>query len=315
MLDTKLSIYTLSGRILDIHPISLEITYVRNKSAGMLIFSYEHLKIPISNGNNVEFSIQKHFLFDGYIFSISENNGIFTVTCFDKIRYFLFKDSRVYNNIYISNAIKGLLQEKGIEKYNVDDPLLHIQQNIFRNTTYLQMINTWIKYIKDNTGEDYTLFCNGEYVSFKNKKNCTIDIVLQCDSNIINYKFIRDINTDTYNYFKIVRENKKRGINDVFIKENKEHQKKYGTLQYFEKVSDKVTIGEIMNMLEILYNQKCLMKTYLHLKVLGSEKFFIGAVVKVIIQKADVDRLFIIEELKHIIRDNVYFCDMKLRLI
>jgi len=315
MVKIEVKIILKTGQVLIPHINNLEMSFVRNKTAGMMKFKYKHNGIRIDNGDNVNLIVDNEPIFYGYIFNIMESKGFLTVTCFDMLRYLLFKDNRTYNNMPLSNAIRGILQEKGINSYEVDESGIYIENDIFRNNTYLDMIGYWVKHIKDVTGEDYTLYTKWTKVYFKNKKNCMVGTRLMCTTNIIDYNFTCDINEDTYNYFKIVRENRTKGIEDIYIRVNDSYQKKYGTLQYFKRVSDNITSGQVMQMLDILERQKVGHKFKLQLKAIGCKEFFIGALVKVYIEKVGINSVFMIEELKHIFRNELFTTHMTLTLV
>lgn len=315
MLDIKLQIINKNGTIINISPTNIEFKITRNKTAGCLKFSYFTNKYVIDNGDSVYLSINKKDIFSGYIFSIIQNNETINIISFDRTKFLMFKDTKTYNYTEISSAISSMLLQKGITDTKIDYTGVYIDNIIFKDKTYFNMIYTFIKYIKDTNGDDYSIYSIGKDIFFKNKVNCIINTKITCDTNILNYDLSSDISRDTYNYFKIIRQNKKKGIYDVFIKENKELQKKYGTLQYFKAVSDKLTAGQVTSMLNTLYDQKYMSLLTLYVRVIGSEQFFVGHIVNVNIKKCNINANFLIDEVKHIINGNIYICDMKLSFI
>lgn len=65
------------------------------------------------------------------------------------------------------------------------------------------------------------------------------------DLNITGYNFKKNIDRDSYNRVKLVQDNTKEGVRKVYVAQDDENQRKWGILQYYEKVDKTATENQI----------------------------------------------------------------------
>lgn len=98
------------------------------------------------------------------------------------------------------------------------------------------MVNTqnWF-IIRDNYG---TL----EQISLLSLKT---NYYISDDLNVTNFNYRKSIDRDSYNRVKLVQDNTKEGVRKVYVAQDDENQRKWGILQYYEKVDKNATENQI----------------------------------------------------------------------
>ncbi|MGL5973434.1 MAG: XkdQ/YqbQ family protein [Oscillospiraceae bacterium] len=311
MVDVDVFIMT-GNRKIKVDCIEVNVKNKRNTASAIFNFSFLFDGLYIQQGSNVILSINKNHIFNGFIFKSYLKNGVLYCTAFDRLKYLFYRDSMIVDNYTISSFIFNICRDKLFDIGYIENENININGLVFNNTTYLDMINRCINYTKDYTGRNYVFYDFNGKLYFRDCYLFTSKYAITQGDNLIEYSFSKDIIKGTFNTFKFVRENIKNGIKDVFIKENKQSQKQIGTLQYYKKVNDKITNGEINRQIDILYNNKTIENSLLKIKCFADTFYFIGMTVKVVINDAGITGFFIIDEINYIFKNGSYFCEMSL---
>lgn len=66
-------------------------------------------------------------------------------------------------------------------------------------------------------------------------------MLIDPESLLYGYNYERDIDSDSYNQIKLVRDNKQTGQREVYMTKDSNTMKRWGTLQYYEKLDDNVS--------------------------------------------------------------------------
>ena len=123
----------------------------------------------------------------------------------------------------------------------------------------------------------------------------------------------------TYNKIKLTRENKEKGVRDIYFSPNTEAEiknhtyEKWGILQYYDTVDEKENPQVKADSLLKLYNRK--FKSLSIKNVFGNVKVRAGVsiVVKLDLGDIKVSNYMLVESVKHTFNKDEHFMDLKLR--
>ena len=123
-----------------------------------------------------------------------------------------------------------------------------------------------------------------------------LDLFVGDSSLATGYTYETDIDSETYNKIKLVRDNKETGKRDVYIFQDSNNITFWGTLQDYESVDEDMNEAQIKergNQMLELYNRPTKsfeVKALLDLSVRSGYALYIG------IEKVGVSSFFIVEE-------------------
>lgn len=231
---------------------SLEITTSIEDNAGKCTFDLLNTEnIVFHEGATVTVRLDSHNMFKGYVFvkSISNDLRIVSVTCYDALRYLRNKDTYVFEGLR-SDQIFSKICDDFVIPYKVVNKSNYVCSprsndgvelyNIIKNALDDTLISTGSMYIiRDNFG---TL----EHV---NVLSLDSGLLLGDASGLTDYTYDSSIDTDTYTQVKLYRDNEETGKRDIFIVNDTinggKNLKRWGILQYYEKVDDNLNIAQI----------------------------------------------------------------------
>ena len=132
-----------------------------------------------------------------------------------------------------------------------------------------------------------------------NVEDSKLDLFVGDSSLATGYAYASDIDTETYNKIKLVRDNKDTGKRDVYIFQDSNTMKFWGILQNFEKLDDSLNEAQIKERGEMmieLYNRpkrSFEVNAPSDLSVRAGRALFIG------LAEIGVKQFFIVEEASH----------------
>jgi hypothetical protein len=252
-------------------------------------------------GNGVRVTCDGVVYFAGYIFKTAfSQTGETKVTAYDQLRYLQANDTFVFKNGETAGQIvKVLCSAMGLRTGVVEDTRYPLGLMTFDNKAMLNMVaesvtktliaKKQLYFIKDNAGK----------VDFCNIENCLSDLRLSPESLLYGYNYERDIDTDTYNQVKLVRDNKETGAREVYMAKDSGNIKKWGTLQYYEKLDDGTTPEQAKEKADSLLYLKNRVCQKLGVDVLGEKSVRAGNMIFVDLPDARVRKYLLCTAAKH----------------
>ena len=237
-------------------------------------------------GSNVILEVNSQKVFDGYVFTRKRTqNDTMQVVAYDRLRYLQNKDSRVFENATPSEIFSTLCNSQGLP-YKITNGSNYRTASIAHdNTSLAAMIKRAL---------DETLIATGKYLIVRDNVGVLemVDIetlittaLIGDESLLQGFDFEASIDSNTYNFIKLVQENSQTGMRDVYIVKDSNTIYKWGQLQYFEKVDEDMNDAQIRskaNQLLSLYNRK---SRSLKISCLGDLRITAGSGIGVSIKK------------------------------
>lgn len=240
-------------------------------------------------------------LFYGYVVKISRTEKEqYTITAYDQTWY-LKKNKETY-------VFTGKRADQIIAQIAAD---FELNVGALPNTGYVipsmsedakTLFDTALKaldYTLINTGKMYCLWDDFGTLRLTNVADSKLDVVLGDESLATGYTYASEIDSETYNKIKLVKDNKTTGKRDVYVYQDSNNITLWGLLQDYQKADENMNAAQIKEraaqMLE-LYNRP---KRTFDLKAISDVSVRAGRAVYVNIQQIGISAFYIVEEATH----------------
>ena len=268
--------------------------------------------IDFNEGDRVTFKYGDKDVFSGFVFTKSRGSDqIITVTAYDRLRYFLNKDSYFYTGKSASAFIRMLAADFSVPVGDIEETgalLSRVEDNV----SLLDMVLNALDATKNITGEEYAFYDNLGYLTLKNVKRMKLTSLI-CDKTAGDFYYTSSIDRDTYNKVKIMYSNKRSSREIVSVAGDEENQRKWGVLQYFKKAAD---MGDYSGLsAEILKEHNRAARSLEVKNAIGDIKARAGCLVPVSLILGDINAegYYRIDEARHVFSENSHFMDLRLK--
>lgn len=281
---------------------------------GKITFSViQDSTLKIEEGNPVMLKVNGEQIFYGFLFKQSRNkNPDLNLTAYDQMRYLKNKDTYVFERITAKDVIEMIANDYGLQLGEIEYTNYWIPSRIEENSTLLDMIQTSLDITLTNTGNMYVLYDKAGQLTLTAAERMVVGLVIDAETGE-NFDYTSSIDDQTYNRIKLVYEDSESGKREIFTAQDKEGtMKKWGTLQYYEAISDTQNAQNKVNALLSLYNSKT--KT-LKITTLGDVRVRAGnyVVVRLNIGDMTLDNFMMVEKCDHKFKNNEHTMTLTLR--
>lgn len=252
-------------------------------------------------------------IFYGFLFKQSRNkNPDLSLTAYDQMRYLKNKDTYVFERITAKDVIEMIANDYGLQLGEIEYTNYWIPSRIEENSTLLDMMQTSLDITLTNTGNMYVLYDKAGKLTLTAAERMVVGLVIDAETGE-NFDYTSSIDDQTYNRIKLVYEDSESGKREIFTAQDKEGtMKKWGTLQYYEAITDTQNAQNKANALLSLYNSKT---KNLKITALGDVRVRAGSYVVVRLNIGDVtlDNFMMVEQCDHKFKDNEHTMTLTLR--
>lgn len=269
--------------------------------------------LKIEEGNAVRFKEDDKNIFYGYIFTLSRNKDeTVKVTAYNQLRYFKNKDSYIYNNKKANEFISMISEDYKLNVGTLADTGYVIPKRNEDNSTLFDMIDYAITETNRNTNKLYVLYDDFGKLQLKYIEDMKIPLVYDKDT-LEDFDYTSSIDSSTYNRVKLAYDNKDTGKRETYIVEDGNNINKWGVLQYYDKIDEKVDGKTKAEKLLTNYNKKT--KTLSIKNCLGDIRVQGGFSIMVNLNLIDtqLNKWMVVEKAKHTFKDNEHLMDLTLR--
>ena len=272
---------------------SLELKFIRS---GL----YQPKEFKVENGNVISVKVQGSKVFYGYIFSIDQNDGEeVKVTAYDQIRYLMFNDTYVFKGMTATQIISKLAADAKLKVGKLIDTRYKIANLVEDNKKLLDIIGSALDRTLIGTKKVYVMYDDFGSLVLADTEQMVVPVSFGDKSEATEYKYTRDIDSDTYNRIKIVQDNKKTGKRNVYIAQDSANIAKWGRLQYFEVADEKMNEAQINQALNRLIELKNREQKKLSLSLIGNLKVRAGCYVQVKLDDLRLNQNFLVDSCTH----------------
>lgn len=244
------------GTVYDISELSQEITVTSSieGEAGKLTCILEkdpNNLLQIANGSIVSLIIDSKGVFFGYVFTIgtdAEQN--YKITCYDQMRYLKNKDVYTTVNMTASDIFAKVCKDYNL-RYKIKTPTNYVPVSyVHDNKTLYSIINRGMSLASINDKKHYYVKDEFGYLVWSDLGAEKTNIQLGENTLLTGYKYEKSIDNNTYNQVKLFRNNNDTGGIDVWMKNDINNIKRWGILQYTDKVDDKYNSSQLKELAE-----------------------------------------------------------------
>lgn len=305
-----MEILTASGRAIPCGEVQW-----RTRTAGAGTLTFFTTESGIAPGEAVRFTAPDtgSCIFDGFVFSSEQSERGSTVTACDRLRYLLYKDTKVFSGKTAAGIVREICGERGLPMGEIADGGPCISSLIADNRPLLDIIRLAMEQSRLLGGERLCFYDDAGKLVLKEESGQMLEAVLDGWGMASAWRFTADIGTDTYNRIQLVRKNRRTGRREIFVKEDRESIARWGTLQYCAQVLQSTTDGEIAAMLEELIGQKNRVVNGIAAECIGDSRFRAGICCKV--QAGGFSGRCRVLEADHLILDGYHTMKLKLEEI
>lgn len=265
----------------------MKITWERSGTPGKLTFEAKYdKKYKILEGNEVQVTVDGRKFFFGFIFSRQINkDGFVSFTAYDQLRYLKNQETLIYKKKTASQVIKiiaerfhlncGKLADTGYKRSAVED-----------STTLFDMIQNALDDTLMVKGKVYVLYDKCGKLRLTDVSSMKVNSCLVDQETGEEFTYKVGIDSDVYNQIKLIYENKKKGSYDLYVTKHSGNVKKWGVLQYVDKI-DNPDIGKLKSKVLLkMYNKK--QRNLTVSGVIGNKSVRAGSLVPVLLDLYDI---------------------------
>lgn len=272
-------------------------------------------QLPLNCGDVVRVWYEGQRIFYGYVFAMDESEDrIIKVTAYDQIRYLQETDTLVRTNVTATEIIRlnamaaelrvGYLADTGhvIPKFSQD------------SQSRLDMIYKALDETLIAEEKIYVFYDDAGELTLRNITDMKVALVLGDDSLVYGFSTSRNIDSDTFNRIKLIKDNKETGERDAYIVQDSATIAKWGRLQYHQKVDEKMNEEQIVQLANRLIELRNREQRKFSIDAIGFVGIRAGSVVQITIRQKDIDLNFLVEECTHKFNGNEHTMQLELRV-
>lgn len=313
LLDNK------DGKVWDISELVHSVTWktVRIGQPGSLDVSLvKHKDLRIDPGAIIRVRDGSSNVFYGYVFTIEQgDDDEVSITAYDQIRYLLSKDTFVFANATAGEIIRKVAGDFGLTVGNLTGTGYRIPTLVEDNQTGLDVISKALDLTLIATGNIFVFYDRFGALTLTNAANMRVDVAIGDESLAYGFSYKRSIDDDTYNRIKLVQNNKNTKRRDVYVAQDSANIAKWGRLQYFDVVDEKMNEAQIRELLNTLIQLKNRERRSLKIDALGDLRIRAGCYIPVILNELKIKQYFLVDECTHQWEGDVHTMQITLKVV
>ncbi len=289
-----------------------------------------HKKTPVDKGDQVIFKVNAVEKFRGFVVTKTySSDDRITLVVWDVVRYLCGNTTK--ENIKaksLSELVIYLCKKFDVPMGKIATTSTKISR-LFEGQTLYDIILTYINLEYKKTGQRYYLYADQGRINLVKRSDWLITWVIERGVNLISFERSEDISqlyTQVRLNAKLTTEIKKTVIEKGKKKEKKEKStkeisslvsapdqiKRYGTLQYYENVSEDTNSAKLLAQAKQMLKEKGKMQETIEIEALGIPELQSGSVVYVVIPELAVKQAFYIDSDSHTFESGQHTMSLKL---
>ncbi len=256
--------------------------------------------VEITEGGIVTLTEDGVGLFYGYVFKYSRNEKEeVSITAYDQMRYLKNKDTYVFTGQTATAITQQIAADFGVKVGALEDTGYAIPSMVEDGQTLFDIILKALDLTLINTGKMYYLWDDFGALRISDVAKSAIALTVGDESLATGYSYQSDIDGDTANKIKLVRDNKETGKRDVWIVMDSSTQKRWGILQHYDKVAEELNSAQVAAMADSLLKLKNRPKKSLSVNGLSDLSIRAGRSLFIDISGLGVSGWYIVDECTH----------------
>lgn len=309
-----------SGNMYDVSQVVSSVEFTDNiNQAGICTFNFlQNDVVTPAEGDAVSIKYGGDPYFKGFVFKHSFSNyAPSKITAYDQLRYLKAKDTYSFKNKTASQAAMQVFSDFSLKTGIVEDTAYNLGNiSPFDDKVVLDMLSDCINLTLRNTQKYFYIKDEYGLVVLRNVQSTISDLLVSIGSNVDDFSYERGIDDETYNQIKLVRDNKDTGKREVYISKDSSTIKKWGLLQYYEKLDDSVNAAQAKAKSDAMLGLKNRVQQKLTgVEVQGDKSIRAGYMVYVDIPRAAVKKFLLCTKAIHTFTDAAHIVKADFKLV
>jgi len=289
-------------------------TTERKGQPGKLAFSvYNDGLLKVDEGDPVSFRVDGKNVFYGFVFKRSWNKDkIMSITAYDQLRYLKNKETYEYENKTATEIIKMIADDFRLQVGDLEDTGYKIEEQEEDNQTLWDIILNALDITLENKKKLYVLYDDFGKLTLKDIESMRVNLLIDEVSGE-NYNLSSSIDNTTYNKIKIIYDNQETGVRERYEVLDSTNINRWGLLQYYDVIDQKINGRAMVDALIELYNKK---ETNLTLtNIFGDVRVRAGTSVLAQLDLGDIklQHWMLVERATHRFKKDDHMMDLSLR--
>lgn len=286
----------------------------RKGQPGKLAFSvYNDGLLKVDEGDHVSFRVDGRNIFYGFVFKRSWNKDkIMSITAYDQLRYLKNKETYEYENKTATEIIKMIADDFRLQVGDLEDTAYKIEEQEEDNQTLWDIILNALDITLENKKKLYVLYDDFGKLTLKDIESMRVNLLIDEVSGE-NYNLSSSIDNTTYNKIKIIYDNQETGERERYEVLDSTNINRWGLLQYYDVIHQKINGRAMVDALIELYNKK---ETNLTLtNIFGDVRVRAGTSVLAQLDLGDIklQHWMLVERATHRFKKDDHMMDLSLR--
>ena len=240
-------------------------------------------------------------IFRGYIFTVEFKYGKYKLVCYDRTRYLLNKDSKIYYNQRVSDIVKNILASCNQPMGTIADVPYLVNMASFNGTRYLDMIGSVLKRAEQNLCRRYVLYDDAGKLTLKALQDTALDLKLTGNNAIFDSERKVSIDEEVYTEVKLTQYSVENARHRSYTQKNATKEAKYGKLRYYEQVEIGCTTSQMQSLASTILAFNGSPVETINLSALGDTLCRAGFMPYISLPQISVDGRFLIKSAVHTI--------------
>lgn len=288
----------------------------RKGQPGKLQFrSIQDEALTIEEGDIVQWKLGDTGIFQGIVFSRQlDRDGILSVTAYDQLRY--LKNKQIYSSVgkTATEIIRELAADFQLTYGDLADTGYVIPRLRAGEQTLFDLMQTALDITTENTGSLYVLYDDCGKLTLKHQDDMQVDILIDGET-AQNYTFRSDIDRDTYNQIVLYHDNKDTQKRELWIDQDSDNMKKWGTLRLTQSVNPDKPINLVELVKSKLKYHNRIRKSLTIRGAIGDDRIRGGSSLwlSLPIDNQQVQMRILVESVQHTYANHEHWMDLTLR--
>jgi len=286
----------------------LQFTIVRNPQ-------HNQYQLTVNPGDVVRVRMNGEKLFYGYVFTIEESEEReIKITAYDQIRYLMETDSYVRTNVTATQVIKDNALAVGLTLGELAVTKHAIPRFLQDNQKRLDIICKALDETMMADKRIYVFYDDAGNLVLRDVDKMAVNLILADGGIVYKYSSKREIDSDTYNRVKLVQDNKETGKREVYIMQDSSAIARWGRLQYFQTVDEKLNAAQIEEMAARLMALKNREQRRFTLEAFGYLGVRAGVKLQVTLKERGMNQFYLVEECTHRFKGDEHTMQLELKV-
>lgn len=270
-----------------------------------------HKSLDFQEGDTILFRWKGSELIQGTIFKIGQDKSeVESLLVYDLMIYLLRNnESYVFTNKKASEIAKTVCNDFGIPIGSIVDTGYVIPSLVCDAKNLYDIIMQALEMTRKQTGVNHYLYAEKGKLYIVRRIENIRKWVIENGVNLIDYSYERSIE-ETFTKVKLSAEQNDNTL--IATADNGELQKRFGMLQYFEKVSDTLTQSQLNDRAKELMKQKGVINKSFSLTALGISDIISGTSIYVIEKRLKISKGYFVDEDTHTFKGKEHTMSLKL---